>query len=134
MNYSEIRKLSLKVFIGFLGLTALIAIISVLSGDFGKLQWKILATCFTISAASICSMSCAVFIEKKGLAGLGLAGIFLCISSASLVIVGIWPEIESEEYWNPASKWLRLQFPDRRSGAPVSNRTTSLLDEMVTSP
>lgn len=33
----------------------------------------------------------------------------------------------------PASKWLTLQFPDRRSGAPVSNRTTSLLDEMVTS-
>ena len=35
MNYTEIRKLSLKVLLGFLGLTALIAIIFVLSGDFG---------------------------------------------------------------------------------------------------
>ena len=65
MDYSEIRKLALKIFIGFLGLTAVIAIISVLAGQFGELQWKILGTTFTISAASICSMSCAAFIEKK---------------------------------------------------------------------
>lgn len=99
MNYTEIRKLSLKIFLGFLGLTALIAIISVLSGEFGELQWKILATTLTVSAASICSMSCAAFIEKRKLLMLGLSGIVLSIIAAVLFIVGMWPEIDSDEYW-----------------------------------
>jgi hypothetical protein len=99
MNYTEIRKLSLKIFLGFLGLTALIAIISVLSGQFGELQVKILATSFTISAASICSMSCVAFIEKKRLIKLGIFGIILCVVSAILVIAGIWPNIDSDGYW-----------------------------------
>jgi hypothetical protein len=99
MDYAAIKSLFLKVFLGFLGLTALVAIISVLSGEFGKLQGKILATCFTVSAASICSMSCAAFIEKKRRVQLGLAGICLSIVSAILVIVGLWTEIDSDEYW-----------------------------------
>jgi hypothetical protein len=99
MDYTEIRKLSLKVFLGFLGLTALIAIISVLSGQFGKIQFKILATCSTISAASICSMSCAAFIERKRLKALGLSGILLSLLSACLLIVGIWSEMHSEGFW-----------------------------------
>ena len=99
MNYTEIRKLSLKCFVGFLVLTALIAIISVLSGDSGMLQVKIMATSATISTASICLMSCAAFIEKKKLAKLGLLGIFLSISAAILLIIGIWTETGSKEYW-----------------------------------
>ena len=58
MNFTEIKKVLLKLFVGFLILTAIIAIISVLSGEFGELQGKILATTLTISMASICSMSC----------------------------------------------------------------------------
>ncbi|MCF7975428.1 MAG: hypothetical protein K9N55_16545, partial [Phycisphaerae bacterium] len=99
MDYTAIRKASLKVFIGFLALTALIAIISVLSGEFGKIQFKVLATTFSISAASICSMSCAAFMEKRKRTGLGLTGILLCAVGAVLVIVGLWPEIDSEVYW-----------------------------------
>ena len=99
MNYTEIRKLSLKIFIGFLSLTAVIAIISVLSGKFGELQEKILATTFTISAASICSMACAAFIEKKKSLNLGMSGIALSIAAAVLIIVGLWPNIHNELYW-----------------------------------
>ena len=99
MDYSAVRRLSLKVFLGFLGLTALIAIVSVLSGEWGKLHGKILATCFIVSGASICSMSCAAFIEKKRHVELGLAGIILSIVSALLLISGIWPEIDGEVYW-----------------------------------
>ena len=99
MDYTGIRRLSLLAFISFLGLTALIAIISVLAGEFGEIQGKILATTFTISAASICSMSCAAFIEKKKLAQLGISGALLSVSAATLLIVGLWPEIDSEGYW-----------------------------------
>lgn len=95
MNYAKITRLSLKLFIGFLVLTALIAMISVLTGKFGKIQMKILGTTFTISAASICSMSCAAFINRKKLVQLGLLGILLSVSAAILVITGMWSEIES---------------------------------------
>ncbi len=99
MDYSEIRKLSLKIFLGFLGLTALIAIVSVLLGELGQVQVKILATTFTISAASICSMACAAFTERKKPVHLGLAGILLSICAAVLVIAGMWSESNNETYW-----------------------------------
>jgi hypothetical protein len=102
MNYAEIKKRSLNIFLGFLGLTALIAILSVLTGEFGGIQWKILATTLSISAASICSMSCAAFIERRKLVPVGLAGIALSVCAAILLIGGVWPEIGSETYWKTA--------------------------------
>ena len=99
MEYTDIRRLSLKVFLGFLGLTALVAIVSVLGGEFGELQMKVLLTCFAISIASMCSMSCAAFIEKRRLAELGLAGMFFSILAAILVISGLWLEAGGEVYW-----------------------------------
>ncbi|MCB9911418.1 MAG: hypothetical protein H6827_00335, partial [Planctomycetes bacterium] len=98
IDYIGLRGLFLKLFLGFLGLTAVVAIVSVLSGDFGKVQAKVLATCFTVSAASICSMSCAAFMEKRKHVRLGMTGIALSIGSGLLVIVGLWPEIDAEEY------------------------------------
>ncbi len=99
MDYSKLRRLSLKVFIGFLGLTAIIAVISVLKGEFGELEEKILATTLTISAASICSMSCAAFIDRKKVAWLGLLGIVLSVLASVLLIAGMWTEIENEVCW-----------------------------------
>jgi hypothetical protein len=89
----------LHAFVGFLGLTAFIAIISVLNGEFGELQMKILVTSFTISAASICSMSCAAFIEKQKQQGLGFSGILLSVVAAVLLIFLIWLEFENEWYF-----------------------------------
>ena len=103
MDSTEIKRLFLKVFLGCLGLTALIAMLSVLGGDFGEFQMKILATTATISAASICSMSCAAFIERKQQPNLGFAGIVLSACSAVFLIVGMWFEIESEAYWKIAA-------------------------------
>jgi len=95
LNYKEIRTFFLKAFIAFLGLTALVAIICVLSGDFGDLQVKILATSFTISAASICSMSCAAFIEKRKATVIGLIGILLSAAAAVMVFILIWAELNN---------------------------------------
>jgi hypothetical protein len=95
MDYAKFSRLSLKIFIGFLGLTALIAMISVMMGKFGELQEKILATSATISAASICLMSCAAFIDRKKHVKVGLLGVVLSVSAAILVIGGIWSEINN---------------------------------------
>jgi hypothetical protein len=95
MDYAKFSRLSLKVFIGFLGLTALIAVISVMMGKFGELQEKILATSATISAASICLMSCAAFIDRKKHVKVGLLGVVLSVSAAILVIGGTWSEFNN---------------------------------------
>lgn len=99
MDYGALRKLALKGFIGFLGLTAAIAIVFVLIDAFGELQVKVLATSLTISIASICAMSCAAFIERRRRVRLGLTGIALASLAGLLLIVGIWAEFETEAYW-----------------------------------
>ena len=99
MKTAGMKKRFLHAFVGFLGLTAFIAIVSVLSGEFGELQMKILVTSFTISAASICSMSCAAFIEKQKQQGLGFSGILLSVVAAVLLIFSIWLEFENEWYF-----------------------------------
>ncbi len=58
MDYSEIKSLFLKTFIGFLILTAVIAIITVISGEFGDIQARILGTTFTISIARCDVLRC----------------------------------------------------------------------------
>ena len=103
MDYTDIRKLTLKIFLGFLGLTAVIAIISVLIGEFGELQGKILITCLAISAASICSMSCAAFIEQGRHKMLGLSGSAFSIVGIALLIAGMWLDADSEIYWKTSA-------------------------------
>lgn len=78
-------------------MTAFLAIVSVISGDFGTFQLKVLATTFSISAASICAMSSTAFAKrhhKPGAIGIGLAAL-----AAACVILGVWVEIDSESYW-----------------------------------
>lgn len=92
MNIHTARSLLLKTFIGFLVLTALIGIVALLTGDFGDTQMKTLGTTFTISAASVCAMACAAFIEKRGVAALGWIGIALNLIAGALVIFIIWTQ------------------------------------------
>lgn len=96
------RRIFLRIFVGFLILTALIAIFCVLSGDFGEFEVKVLASTFMVSAASICSMSCAAFIEKRRKRGFGLAGMACAAIAALMLISGMWLEIDEELYWKSA--------------------------------
>ena len=98
MDYSEIKNLSLKSFIGFLILTAVIAILTVISGEIGDIQGRILGTTLTISIASICSMSCAAFIEKRHFKPPGITGIVFSLLSAALVIIEIWATVSTSLY------------------------------------
>ncbi len=100
MDYTAIRKTLLKMFLVFLGLTALIGIVSVMYGTFGEFQAKILATCATISVASSCAMSCAAFMEKKKRhKDLGIYGIISSVVAAIFLIIGIWLEIKGHGFW-----------------------------------
>jgi hypothetical protein len=98
VEIERLRKTFLWLFVGFLGLTALVAIVTVLIGEFDELDGKILGTTFTLSAASICAMSCAAFIEKRKVVSLGIAGIGAAALAAAMVIIGMWAEIGEEIY------------------------------------
>jgi hypothetical protein len=106
MDYTALRKRSLTAFIGFLSLTAAIAIVSVLAGDFGEIQVKILSTTFTISAASIACMACAAFIERHKAVRIGFSGIALSVAAATLIIIGLWTSTTSEEYWKTTGSFI----------------------------
>ena len=99
MDYAEIRRVALKIFLGFLGLTAVVASRCVLASDYGQIQIKILLTTLTIAATSICAMAGAAFVEKRRHRELGFAGTSLAIVSGSLVILGVWSGFPSKEYW-----------------------------------
>ena len=99
MNTVLLRQISLRGFIGFLVLTALIAVVTVLMGDFGELQGKILASSFSVSIASICAMSGAVFMESRGPRWLGVLGIVIALIGLVLINIGLWFEPGSWTYW-----------------------------------
>lgn len=102
MNISQFKRLSLGSLIGFLSLSALIAIGALLSGEFGSTQIKVILTTLTISGASICAMACSAFIEKRGGSGVGMVGIICAAVAAGLTIGGIWGEAGNEIYWKTA--------------------------------
>ena len=99
MDVTKLREPLLKVFIWFLVITALIAIIAVLAGEFGEFIVKVVVTSTSISAASLCGMSCAAFVERRGRHELGITGVALAWAAAAMIICGIWFEWGDDDYW-----------------------------------
>ena len=97
MDYAQTRKAFLKGFLGFLVVTAVLAIYSILTDTFGPLQAKILGTSAIISAASILSMACAAFLERRRIPWLGFTGIASAVAAALVSIIAIWGEIENRD-------------------------------------
>lgn len=108
MSPADFKRILLKVFIGFLSLTAAIAISFVLSGEFGEFQMKVLTTTFTISAVSICSMSSAALIEIRRQQLLGMVGIGTACVAGGFVIFGLWSRITDHDYWRTTATFITL--------------------------
>jgi hypothetical protein len=104
------RQLSLRGFVGFLILTALLAVATVLIGNFGDVQARVLASSFSVSIASICAMSGAVFIESRGPRWLGVLGIAVALIGLLLVNVGLWFEPGAWTFWKIAFVFVTVSF------------------------
>ena len=94
-------KASLYSFITFLSGTALIAIVSILSGDIGEFELKTLCTTSVVALASICALCCGAYYGRTGHYFPALAGSVLAVLSALLIINGVWIEISifKDAYW-----------------------------------
>ncbi len=96
------RVFYLRGFVVFLVLTAIIAIVTVLSGEFGSVQGKILAASFSVSLASICAMSSAVFMEQRRSSLLGALGIAVAAVALLLFNAFLWLEVSWGPLWQTA--------------------------------
>lgn len=108
MSIQQIKRLCLRLLVSFLSLSALIAVISLLAGDFGGAQFRVILTNLAISGASICAMACFAFIEKRGHPNLGGLGAAIALIAAIFLIVGFWKEYDSQSMWKVTFSWVVL--------------------------
>src|SRR5262245_54600516 len=94
-----VTKVFLYTLIGSILIGAILGIASILWGNWGWLEGRVLLTAATIAASSICGMACgAYWSTSRGRLVPGI-GIALTILGAVLVLTGIWGEIHAKEYW-----------------------------------
>ncbi len=106
MNISqenEVKKVFLYSLITSVVLSALLASIAILKGNWGWVEARILLTTLTISAASICGLACGAYLATKRGKILPVAGICLSLVSGILLVAGMWLDAHSEAYWKFAA-------------------------------
>lgn len=102
------QRLALRLLIGSVVVSAGMGIYALLVGDFGETEGRILATTFSVSAASILAMACAAAWERGRLAALPPAGAAVAVAAFTLVIIGVWSEPGAAAYWKSTVTLLIL--------------------------
>lgn len=93
------KKIALWFLIVSVAISAVLGIIAILTGNFGKFEVRIIFTTLTISAASIGALACGAAGEAGRYKALATIGIGLAILAAVLLILGIWFEPDGDQYW-----------------------------------
>jgi hypothetical protein len=93
------KKVALYSFIFFLLLSALIAIISVISGAFGQLEVKFLITTSVVALASVCALASSSTQHRQ----IGTIGIILAVLAATLLVAGVWLNVSNDFYWRASA-------------------------------
>jgi hypothetical protein len=100
---AEIKKAFLYSLVLSVLLSAILAILAILSGTWDWFQVRVLLTTGTIAAASICGLANGAFLATKRGTLLPLAGIAFAMVAAALHIGGIWTEPHSDLFWRVAA-------------------------------
>lgn len=93
------KKLALWFLIVSVALSAAFGIITIISGNFGDFEGRVILTTITISAASICALAAGAFWESRSARILPGVAVAFAILAAGLIIIGIWVKIGGDEYW-----------------------------------
>src|SRR5262245_51641071 len=103
MNSQRLTKLFLRLFIVSIVAAALVgtAAISIPSQNW-EFEFKVFLTTAIIAGASICGLACGSCLTR-GHRILPTAGLVLTGISACLLLIGMWPEVNSEVYWKITS-------------------------------
>jgi hypothetical protein len=93
------KRIALWFLIVSVAISAVLGIIAILTGNFGKFEIRIIFTTLTISAASIGALACGAAGEAGRYKTLSTIGIGVAILAAVLLIAGIWFEPSGDQYW-----------------------------------
>ncbi len=97
LNFKKIFLISLVV---SLSISALLGIIILLVGDFGKIQFKTLLTTLTIGGFSLTGLCCATLLEKKRFSAFSIIGIILSVWGFLFITSLIWEIIAWDAFDN----------------------------------
>jgi len=99
MNIASIpvRRVAVTALVASLVVSGLLGIIALLVDEFGSLQFKVLMSSLTISAASILALSSGAALER-GNRRFAQSGIAVTVLAAFLILVALWFEIGNDMF------------------------------------
>ena len=97
-RFSHVTRWSLYLLIASIGVGSVLAIGIVVAGDWSWPQVRILLTALTLAAGSVLCMACGAALARGG-SPLPMVGIGVVVIAGVLLLVGMWAEIGSIEYW-----------------------------------
>ena len=85
---------------------AALAIISLLGGDFGEVQGKVIATSFIIAGGGLLVLACMSAWEDDRLGFVPWIGSAASIAGCVLLITGMWSELDNDDAWRLTASLL----------------------------
>ena len=85
-----IKKLFLYLFVGSIGVSALIGIAILIFGNFGEFEVRVLLTALTVTVTSILGLACGAFLETGRQRAIPLIGIALAVISGVMWMFVVW--------------------------------------------
>ena len=95
----EVRRAALWLLIASIVVSGGLAILALVSGEFGNLQAKVLLSALATAGASICGMACGVAWDRGHWRGLAVGGIAITLATLLLNLIAFWFEPEPIETW-----------------------------------
>jgi hypothetical protein len=93
------KRVLLVAAVASLSVTAAIAIVVLLFGDFGHTEVRILGTTFAISLYSLLALPGAILLERRQAEPLAWATIGAAVIGFALALVAVWAADDSERAW-----------------------------------
>jgi hypothetical protein len=93
----EVGRIVIRVVVGSLLVAGAAACVALLGGGFSDLDWKIIATSTLLALVS--ATAGAGLAVRHRQAALGTTTTALSLLAFVLVLVGMWPELDSETFW-----------------------------------
>ncbi len=99
MNLRTARRIAIIAIIASLSLTALIGILTLLSGEFGEAQGKVLLTTLLLAGFSI-TVLCHLAVVGRALQAVGFVGVAVSAVALTAGLILIWSDFtDSEGVW-----------------------------------
>lgn len=104
----ELRKSALRLLIISIVISGALAIAALVTGEFGRLQAKVLLSALATSGASICGMACGAAWDQGRWRPAALGGLGVVLVTLTITLFAFWIEPEPINTWmnTVATGWL----------------------------